>query len=150
MNQFLSNPVVGILLSMLVGALVVAAGVYVYPILRDKKQGYPYETEIEKALLPLIYQAICAAYKLSEESAKAGNELLDGVSKAAVADCLYDLLPATIGGIPVGAIKAWVSREKFEQLVERVYLDFDANYHLWLEDMDKALEAWEKVNQPAA
>jgi len=66
MNEYLV-----IAISVLIGAGIVSAGVLVYPILRNKVQGYPYETEIEKALLPLIYQAICAAYKLSEESAKA-------------------------------------------------------------------------------
>ncbi len=53
------------------------------------------------------------AYKLSEESVKAGDKLLDGVSKAAVADCIYDLLPTSIGGISLGIIKTLVSREKF-------------------------------------
>ncbi len=67
---------------------------------------------------PLIYQAICATYKLSEQSALVGNALLDRVSKAAVADCLYDLLPNVIGGIPVGIVKTWVSRVQFAQLVE--------------------------------
>jgi hypothetical protein len=127
----------------------VVAGVYVYPILRNKAQGYPYETEIEKGLLPLIYQAICAAYKLSEQSAQAGESLLDGVPKAAVADCLYYLLPNVIGGIPVGIVKTWVSQPQFAQLVERVYLDFDFDYHTWLENMDKAFASWKQANQPA-
>ena len=82
------------------------------------------------------------------ESALAGNALLDGVSKAAVADCLYDLLPNVIGGIPVGTVKTWVSRAQFAQLVERVYLDFDFNYHAWLENMDKAFASWKQANQP--
>ena len=142
MNEYLV-----IAISVLIGAGIVSAGVLVYPILRNKVQGYPYETEIEKVLLPMIYQAICAAYKLSEESAKAGDELLDGVSKAAVADCIYDLLPTSIGGIPLGIIKTLVSREKFTQFIEQAYQSFDANYHLWLEDMDKAFEAWKEANQ---
>jgi hypothetical protein len=50
----------------------------------------------------------------------------------------------------VGIIKTLVSREKFAQFVESVYQNFDANYHLWLEDMDRAFEAWKKANQPAA
>jgi len=142
MNEYLV-----IAISVMIGAAVVGAGAYVYPTLRNKVQGYPYEPEIESVLLPMIYQAICAAYKLSEESAKAGDELLDGVSKAAVANCLYDLLPATIRGIPVGIIKTLVSRERFAQFVEQAYQNFDANYHLWLEDMDKAFEAWKEANR---
>ena len=134
----------------MIGGTIVGADALAYPTLRNKVQGYLHETEIEKALLPIIYQAICMAYKLSEESVEAGDKLLDGVSKAAVADCIYDLLPTSIGGIPPGIIKTLVSREKFAQFVEQGYQTFDANYHLWLEDMDKALEAWEKVNQPAA
>jgi len=142
MNEYLV-----IAISVLIGAGIVSAGVLVYPILRNKVQGYPYETEIEKVLLPMIYQAICAAYKLSEESAKAGDELLDGVSKAAVVDCICDLLPTSIGGIPLGIIKTLVSRERFAQFVEQAYQNFDANYHAWLEDMDKAFEAWKEANQ---
>ena len=142
MNEYLV-----IAISVMIGAAVVGAGAYVYPVLRNKVQGYPYEPEVESVLLPMIYQAICAAYKLSEESARAGDELLDGVSKAAVANCLYDLLPATIRGIPVGIIKTLVSRERFAQFVEQAYQNFDANYHLWLEDMDKAFEAWKEANR---
>jgi len=55
-----------------------------------------------------------------------------------------------IGRIPVGIVKTWVSRVQVEQLVERVYLDFDANYHMWLEDVDAAFESWKKANQPTA
>jgi hypothetical protein len=39
-------------------------------------------------------------------------------------------------------------RDQFAQLVERVYLDFDANYHTWLENMDKAFASWKQANQP--
>jgi hypothetical protein len=70
------------------------------------------------------------------------------VSKAAVADCLYDLLPNVIGGIPVGIVKTWVSRAQFSNMVEGVYLEFDNNYHAWLENMDKAFEGWKQANQP--
>jgi hypothetical protein len=42
----------------------------------------------------------------------------------------------------------WVSRDQFAQLVERVYLDFDFNYHTWLENMDKAFASWKQANQP--
>jgi hypothetical protein len=30
-------------------------------------------------------------------------------------DCLYDLLPNVIGGIPVGIVKTWVSLAQFAQ-----------------------------------
>jgi hypothetical protein len=33
-------------------------------------------------------------------------------------------------------------------MVEGVYLEFDNNYHAWLENMDKAFEGWKQANQP--
>jgi len=39
-------------------------------------------------------------------------------------------------------------RAQFAQLVERVYLDFDFNYHGWLENMDKAFASWKQANEP--
>jgi hypothetical protein len=36
-------------------------GVVLYPRLRSEKQGYPFDAETETALLPVIFQEICAA-----------------------------------------------------------------------------------------
>jgi hypothetical protein len=85
--------------------------------------------------LPYLFQAICVAFKASQEMAAAGEEVLDGVSKNAIADSVYDLLPATIGGVPVGLIKTFVSRERFEELVQTAYDKFDENLHAWQDDL---------------
>ncbi len=124
------------------GGTLVAALAWVYPVLRRKKQGYYLEDEIEAALLPVVYQAICAAFKLSEASAQKGGELLDGLEKKEVANMLYDVLPERIGSIPVGQIKKLVSKEQFATFVERAYQDFDFRYHSWLDELDKAFEVW--------
>src|SRR5512136_149495 len=106
-------------------------GVIFYPKLKNEKQGYPFENELEAALLPYLFQAICAAFKASQEMAAAGNEALDGLSKKAIADAVYDLLPDKIGGIPVGMIKLLVSRARFEELVQAAYDNFDVSFHGW-------------------
>jgi hypothetical protein len=49
-------------------AALFALGVVLYPRLKRERQGYPFEAAIEAALLPVIYQGICAAYRLSEKS----------------------------------------------------------------------------------
>ena len=99
-------------------------GVIFYPKLKNEKQGYPFENELEAALLPYLFQAICAAFKASQEMVAAGNEALDGVSKKAIADAVYDLLPAYVGGIPVGLIKVVVSRERLQELAQAAYDKF--------------------------
>ena len=38
-----------------------ALGVVLYPKLKSEQQGYPMEAAIEAALLPLIFEGICAA-----------------------------------------------------------------------------------------
>src|SRR5512138_1352901 len=120
-------------ISTVAGGALVAALTWVYPVLKRKKQGYYLEDEIEAALLPVVHQAICAAFKISEASARKGGQLLDGLEKKEIANMLYDLLPERVGSIPVGQIKKLVSREQFAALVERAYQDFDFRYHGWLD-----------------
>ena len=125
-------------------------GVIFYSKLKNEKQGYPFENELEVALLPYLFQAICAAFKASQEMVAAGNEALDGVSKKAIAEAAYDLLPANIGGIPVGLIKVVVSRERFQELVQAAYDKFDENFHAWQDDLAIEFERWKQLQtQPA-
>ena len=58
-----------------------AFGVVLYPKLRTEKQGYPFEAEIEAALLPIIFQGICSAYRLSEKSVDNIHQRMKGVDK---------------------------------------------------------------------
>ncbi len=103
-------------ISTVAGGALVAALAWVYPVLKRKKQGYYLEGEIEAALLPVVYQAICAAFKISEASARKGGELLDGLEKKEVANMLYDVLRERLGSISVSQIKKLVSKEQFASL----------------------------------
>jgi hypothetical protein len=105
----------------------------------------PLENELEAALLPYLFQAICAAFKASQEIAAAGNEVLDGVSKKAIADAVYDMLPPEIAGFPIGMIKLMVSRARFEELVQAAYDKFDENFHAWQDDLAQEFEKWKQL-----
>jgi len=91
---------------------------------------------------PLIYDAICAAYKSAESIVRATDRALDGVSKKAIADSVYDMLPDYIGKFPVVLVKQLVSRERFAELVQAVYDKFDEHFHGWQDDLASEFEKW--------
>ena len=127
--QFIiENPIALTLLAALGGAGVLAAGIYLLPILRDRRQGYAYEQEIEAALLPIIYQAIASAYKMSEYAVDEIGERLSGPEKHQFALAIYDLLPARVGNFPVGILKTLVGREQFAGLVQIAFDQFMVFY----------------------
>ena len=64
---------VGIALSCGIFALLVV----LYPKLKSETQGYPSEALIEPLLLPLIYEGICAAYRLSEQAVDEACRLVE-------------------------------------------------------------------------
>lgn len=110
------------------GGSLVALGGWLLPKLKSEEQGYPLEAQIEAALLPLAFQAICAAYRLSEQAMDEVGERLHGLDKKAIADQLYDLLPEQIGKFPLHLVKHLVSRERFEQLVQDAFARFDRDF----------------------
>ncbi len=116
--MFPYRELITVAISALITGGLVALFAWAYPKLKNEKQGCYLEDEIEAALLPIAYQAICAAFKISEASARKGGELLDGLEKKEMANMLYDVLPDSIGGIPVGEIKKLVSKEQFAEFVE--------------------------------
>jgi hypothetical protein len=91
-----------------------ALGVVLYPKLKSEKQGYPFEAEIEAALLPIIYDGICSAYRLSEKSVDNIHQRIKGTDKKKIADSIYAMLPDKIGIFEVVLIKRIVTRERFE------------------------------------
>src|SRR5687767_9397877 len=66
-----------------------ALGIVLYPKLKTEKQGYPFEAEIEAALLPIIFQGICAAYRVSENSMDNVHLRIKGADKKKIADSIY-------------------------------------------------------------
>ncbi len=77
--------------------------------------------------------------------ALATNEVLDGLSKKAIADMVYDMLPAQVGSFSIGMVKLLVSRERFEELMQTAYDKFDENYHGWQDDLAQEFERWKQL-----
>ena len=68
--------------------------------------------------------------------------MLDGVSKKAIADSVYDLLPDYIGKFPIVVVKQFVSRERIAELVQLAYDKFDEDFHGWQDDLAQEFEKW--------
>ena len=130
-----------VLLIFIFSAVALLIGIALYSWLKKSEQGYAYESEIEAALLPIIYNSISSAYKVSELAFDELGERLAGADKNALALAAYDMLPPSIGRFPVGLVKGLISREKFADLVQIAFdefLEFYDDRHedyvqLWLE-----------------
>ncbi len=142
MNRLVLEIIVNIVVPMLFGAVVTLVGVIVLPILKNQDQGYLGEREIESAVLPFAFQAICGAFKMSERAAEELGETMDGIDKKKIADAAYDLLPASLNGIPVGVIKQFISQEKFAELVEDAYAYFRLYYDAQIAAYNRLFEEW--------
>ena len=123
-----------------------ALGVVLYPRLKTEKQGYPYEAEVEAALLPIIFEGICSAYRLSEQSVDNIHQRIKGADKKKIADSIYAMLPDKIGIFEVVLVKRIVTRERFEQLVQD---NFDRSDRFFVEHQkhfDDLFEKWKAAN----
>lgn len=117
--------------------------------LREKRQGYPHEAEIEAAVLPLAYQAIMAAYKSSEYALDELGKRLQGADKAALARAAYGMLPAAIvvRGIVV-PVKTVITEQQFSQMVEDAFDRFLVWYNKNCQGFEAAVDKWATVNKP--
>ena len=86
--------------------------VVLYPKLKGETQGYPLEAIIEPLLLPMIYEAICAAYRMSEQAMDDIGDRIQGLDKKAIADSVYAMLPDEIAGydLTVIKLKRWMTQ----------------------------------------
>jgi hypothetical protein len=123
-----------------------ALGVVLYPKLKTEKQDYPFEAQIEAALLPIVFQGICAAYRLSENSVDTIHQRIKGVDKKRVADSIYSMLPEKIGSYEVVLVKRIVSRERFEQLVQDTFDTSDRFFVEHQAHFDDLFEKWKAAN----
>jgi hypothetical protein len=123
-----------------------ALGVVLYSKLKTEKQGYPFEAEIEAALLPLIFQGICSAYRLSEKSVDNIHQRIRGADKKKIADSIYAMLPNNIGIFKVVLVKRIVSQERFEQLVQNVFDSSDRFFVEHQAHFDELFEKWKVAN----
>jgi len=132
-----------------VSAGLLALGVVLYPKLRREEQGYPMEAAIEAALLPVIFEGICAAYRMSEKSVDELHQRIQGADKKVIADSIYRMLPDTVGDYDLSLIKAAVSDERFQQLVQDAFDRFDRFFIQHQAHFDELFEKWKAENAPA-
>lgn len=123
--------------------------VVLYPKLKGETQGYPLEAIIEPLLLPIIYEAICAAYRTSEQAVDEIGQRIQGLDKKAVADSVYTMLPDEIAGYDIALIKAVISQERFEQLVQDAFNRFDNFYKMHVAHFDEQFAKWQESQAPA-
>jgi hypothetical protein len=126
-----------------------ALGVVLYPKLKREKQGYPLEAAIEAALLPIIYEGICAAYRMSEKSVDEFRQRIKGADKKKIADSIYRMMPDKIGDYDLGLVKYLVTPERFEQLVQDAFDRFDRFFVEHEAHFDELFEKWKADNAPA-
>ena len=137
-----------LLLGIAVSCGVIALAVVLYPKLRSEKQGYPLEAQIEGALLPLIYQGICSAYRLSENSMDEIQKRIKGADKKAIAVTIYSKLPNQIGGHDLILIKRYVTQERFESLVQNAFDSFDDFFQGHQDHFRDQFENWKTKSIP--
>ena len=145
MNQ---DALVMLLVGIAVASALFALGVVLYPKLKSEKQGYPFEAEIEAALLPLIFKGVCAAYRLSEKGVDDIQLRLKGIDKKKIADTVYRLMPEKIGQFEIVLVKRVVTRERFDSLVQNVFDNFDAFFVEHQKHFDDLFEEWKAENKP--
>src|SRR6266540_2425788 len=91
----------------------IALGVVIYSRLRGENSGSAFEAAVEAALLPLIYQGICSAYRMNEMSLEQLKQKIKGADKKEVADSIYAMLPEKIGNFDLIIIKRIVPQQRF-------------------------------------
>jgi hypothetical protein len=130
----------------------IALGVVMYSNLKARQPGSIVEATIEAALLPLIYQGICAAYRLNEMSLEQLHEKLKdaGKHKKEVADSIYAMLPDKIGEFDIIIVKRLVTQERFEQLVQAAFDRFDRFYVEHQSHFDDLFSKWQAQNAPVS
>ncbi len=136
------------LLVLIIAALALVAGGVLAVQWLKKPQDYPREAQVEAALLPVLYHAIFAAFKLSDEALDELGKAMDGIDKKAVADKIYAMLPDKIGDFDLGLVKSLVPQERFEQLVQDAYDRANTFYLSNREQFDKLFCDWLGDNAP--
>jgi len=125
-----------------------ALGVVLYPKLKREEQGYPFEAAIEAALLPVIFQGVCAAYRLSEKGVDELHQRIRGANKKEIADSIYGMLPEKVGDFDLSLVKRIVSKDRFEQLVQDGFDRFDRFFVEHQTHFDELFEEWKADNVP--
>ncbi len=141
------NAWVMLLVGVAVASALFAVGVVVYPKLKSQKQNYPFEAQIEAALLPLIFNGVCAAYRLSEKGVDEIHCRIKGVDKKNIAKTVYRMLPDKIGDFELTVVKSLISQERFEALVQNAFDSFDRFFVEHETHFGDLFEEWKKAAQ---
>ena len=115
-----------IVVSLGIGAFVLLIAVVVLDFINAARgKGTPTQQAILAALEPFAHQAIFAGESIALDAMEGAKIAVAGADRAKIANAVYDALPAALWigktPIPVGAVKAVVSREQFAALIENVY-----------------------------
>lgn len=132
-----------------VSAGLLALGVVLYPKLKREEQGYPMEAAIEAALLPVIFEGLCAAYRMSEKGVDELQKRIQGADKKKIADSIYRMLPDTVGTYDLSLVKNVIPEERFEQLVQDGFDRFDRFFIEHQAHFDELFEQWKAENAAA-
>jgi hypothetical protein len=144
-----SNELLMLLVGIALSCGIFAVLLILYPRLISRPANVVQAT-VENALQPIIYQAIMASYRLSEKSVDQGYARLHGAAKKQLADDVYRLLPERLGEFDVTFIKSIVTQDRFRELVQNAFDQFDRFYLLNHERFDDAFKQWAAKNQPAS
>jgi hypothetical protein len=125
-----------------------ALGVVLYPKLKSEQQGYPFEAAIEAALLPIIFEGICAAYRTSEKGVDELHQRIQGADKKKIADSIYRMLPDQVGDYDLSLVKNLITEERFQQLVQDGFDRFDRFFVQHQGHFDELFEQWKSGNAP--
>jgi len=142
----MSNEVLTLLVGIAVGSGIFAALMVIYPKLGTGQ--LLKQAAVESALKPLVFQAIIAAYKLSEENVDAGLQRLKGTDKKKIADSLYARLPDKIGNYDLSLVKIVITKERFRDLVQQYYDEFMVFYEQHHDQFQQEFEKWKQSQQP--
>lgn len=128
-------------------ALFFILGILAYPKLKNEKQGYKFEAELESLLLPYLYTAIVSAYKVSEQAFEKAGLVMTGIDKKAFADVVYTMLPNRIGGYDISIIKSYISQERFQVLVQNTFDNANQFVSQQGQRFNELFEEWLRDNQ---
>lgn len=121
-----------------VAVVLVALGAWAIPKLRDEKQGYPYEEQIESLVLPYASRAVMLAYEMAERAFQETGKVMSGLDKKAIADEVYRYLPEQV--------KRFVTSEAWSEFVQQAY-DGARNLGLqFWQGFEKEFEKWKAEN----
>lgn len=110
----------------------------------------PVVARIEQAIVPYVFRAILSAYRLSEFAMDEFDERMEGADKKAIADEAYALLPDKVAGHDIRAVKSIIPRERFGEIVQDVFDEFDRFFESRRANYARAFSEWKRENEPGS